>query len=476
MSPTYEFQPLFGEASPHDEAVLYLVERDLMPSMQLYEQLFIPKDPAVRAEVERLDTKEWRERAAWKRSLVLEIGDLVEDEFGHRYVVASPHRFTDKGERARFIGCVMFLDDGRLAEGLLSLLAIRRVVERGAYSEGDARERYTKAQGEPNLSFRLEGVPIRVVKHDPPAPTPPAISDRDWDPTNYQKLYDERPEETWRLVANVVGAHPFGKDRKTVSGTRHFSGGTKVYCMKSFWGDGYENIPVLGKPRGKWGLRCVVMNRRFLENFRLKRLYSPSVIERIFAVYRDDYHGQAYNPWDDSDEDRQEIESLLPWLNETARQQREAWDAEMAAVHDACGHALCAAPDKDVPETAIDAEVDRVLGKAHGEFGPSASDSGWVPCDGGKTLGTRGSENGLILIDEEHPEGARITLEQCDRHCAVTCGILGGMVHTSFCDKDRVVGTRHYLAMRQDIEGFITSDYTDDEMFDFFERFRNKWL
>lgn len=184
------------------------------------------------------------------------------------------------------------------------------------------------------------------------------------------------------------------------------------------------------------------MNRRFLENFRLKRLYSPSVIERIFAVYRDDYHGQAYNPWDDSDEDRQEIESLLPWLNETARQQREAWDAEMAAVHDACGHALCAAPDKDVPETAVDAEVDRVLGKAHGEFGPSASDSGWVPCDGGKTLGTRGSENGLILIDEEHPEGARITLEQCDRHCAVTCGILGGMVHTSFCDKDRASGTR----------------------------------
>lgn len=100
----------------------------------------------------------------------------------------------------------------------------------------------------------------------------------------------------------------------------------------------------------------------------------------------------------------------------------------------------------------------------------------WEPCEDGRTIGQLGSENGAILVDEEHPDGARITLEECDSYCTVTCGILGGMVHTSFCNRDRVAGMRHYLAMRQDIEDFITSEYTDDEMSDLFDRFFNKWL
>jgi hypothetical protein len=57
----------------------------------------------------------------------------------------------------------------------------------------------------------------------------------------------------------------------------------------------------------------------------------------------------------------------------------------------------------------------------------------WHPFDDGKTLGTIGSENGIIVCDEEHADGARITLEQ-DGYTpfAVTCGIYGWMVHTAF--------------------------------------------
>ena len=59
----------------------------------------------------------------------------------------------------------------------------------------------------------------------------------------------------------------------------------------------------------------------------------------------------------------------------------------------------------------------------------------WRPYDKSTTVGQRGSEGGIILRDEEHDLGARVTLEQ---HCtngvpvAVTCGVYGWFFHTRF--------------------------------------------
>lgn len=52
--------------------------------------------------------------------------------------------------------------------------------------------------------------------------------------------------------------------------------------------------------------------------------------------------------------------------------------------------------------------------------------------DSGKTIGETGSEQGVIVKDEEHGDGARITLE---RDCpigpyGITCGIYGWTFHT----------------------------------------------
>lgn len=57
----------------------------------------------------------------------------------------------------------------------------------------------------------------------------------------------------------------------------------------------------------------------------------------------------------------------------------------------------------------------------------------WYAFENGQTVGKQGSEEGMVLRDEEHPEGARITLER-DGHTpfAITCGIYGWMVHTCF--------------------------------------------
>lgn len=58
----------------------------------------------------------------------------------------------------------------------------------------------------------------------------------------------------------------------------------------------------------------------------------------------------------------------------------------------------------------------------------------WYAFDDGQSLGTRGSESGIILKDEEHVHGARITLERGGDIApfSITLGIYGALVHTKF--------------------------------------------
>lgn len=73
--------------------------------------------------------------------------------------------------------------------------------------------------------------------------------------------------------------------------------------------------------------------------------------------------------------------------------------------------------------------------------------------DSGKTIGARGSEEGVIVLDEEHTSGARVTLEQggCTAPWSVTCGIYGGFLHTAFAGSE-AEGRAKYSGMRADLE------------------------
>lgn len=59
---------------------------------------------------------------------------------------------------------------------------------------------------------------------------------------------------------------------------------------------------------------------------------------------------------------------------------------------------------------------------------------GWSDFDNQKSISTKGSENGLIILDIEHSDGARITLEKDsgDIPFAITTGIYGLMFHTTY--------------------------------------------
>lgn len=58
----------------------------------------------------------------------------------------------------------------------------------------------------------------------------------------------------------------------------------------------------------------------------------------------------------------------------------------------------------------------------------------WYPFESGNSLGSCGSEGGVIILDEELDAGARITIEHGgkDAPYAITCGVYGCMVHTRF--------------------------------------------
>jgi hypothetical protein len=73
----------------------------------------------------------------------------------------------------------------------------------------------------------------------------------------------------------------------------------------------------------------------------------------------------------------------------------------------------------------------------------------WGKCDEGRTIGLLGSEQGVILLDDEHTDGARITLER-DGHNApfsITCGVYGWMFHTRFLG-DEAEARNEYDAMK----------------------------
>ncbi len=93
---------------------------------------------------------------------------------------------------------------------------------------------------------------------------------------------------------------------------------------------------------------------------------------------------------------------------------------------------------------------------------PCSADD-WYPVNGGATIGAAGSEDGTVVLDEEHPAGTRITLEKQTAHrvpWAITCGVYGWMVHTRFFD-DEASARTELTAMKRDLVKLATAHEPD---------------
>lgn len=121
-------------------------------------------------------------------------------------------------------------------------------------------------------------------------------------------MTDEPIEWRWGLVGNIVKEHEFGENHEIQYGTKHFSGGTKVYCAPANWGDGYENIVVIGKHRNSFKYIEIIMPSKLIENFRLQKVYKPEVLRKMA-----DENSWVF--WDNTNEDKSRILDMLKWLN-----------------------------------------------------------------------------------------------------------------------------------------------------------------
>jgi hypothetical protein len=82
--------------------------------------------------------------------------------------------------------------------------------------------------------------------------------------------------------------------------------------------------------------------------------------------------------------------------------------------------------------------------------------SSWQPFDDGATLGLPGSEEGVVVRDEEHSLGARITLERAASVApfAITSGIYGWMMHTRFFTSESEAESQYDL-MKDSLSGLL---------------------
>jgi hypothetical protein len=75
--------------------------------------------------------------------------------------------------------------------------------------------------------------------------------------------------------------HGPGSEEVRRGGLKHFSGGTKVWVLPPQWGDGWEDVFVVGRHRGSRRLVRMVMPLRYLSEFRVQAVYSPAVMREM---------------------------------------------------------------------------------------------------------------------------------------------------------------------------------------------------
>ena len=108
----------------------------------------------------------------------------------------------------------------------------------------------------------------------------------------------------WALVGNIVDKHEYGENHEIRYGTRKFRGGTRVVLTPLCWGDGYEQVNVIGLSRYSRKYKKSVIRRNLITNYRVKKIYSPTILRIMEEAENNDNHCWW---WDNTEESYQEI-------------------------------------------------------------------------------------------------------------------------------------------------------------------------
>ncbi len=149
----------------------------------------------------------------------------------------------------------------------------------------------------------------------------------------YHKIQDETEARTydtflanghewsWCLVGNVVKEREYGENHEIRNGVKQLSGGTKVFVAPVQWGDGGEDVVVIGMHRyGKRYIEIIIPSRH-IENYRMQKVYKPAVLKLMCA--------SRYEWWGDTLRDRERIINYLNYrAPEEAAKERDLLSKE----------------------------------------------------------------------------------------------------------------------------------------------------
>lgn len=99
----------------------------------------------------------------------------------------------------------------------------------------------------------------------------------------------------------------------------------------------------------------------------------------------------------------------------------------------------------------------------------------WILYENGTTVGHKGSENGIIICDEEYSDSCRITLEKNKSvPYSITCGVYGFMCHTVFASTE-LEAREKYERMKMELKDFIDTYTEEKDYLAWVENFVEKW-
>lgn len=114
-------------------------------------------------------------------------------------------------------------------------------------------------------------------------------------------------EWQWCLVGNIVGEHEYGENHELRQGNKQFRPNAKVFVNLIYAGMGHQSILVIGTPRHSYKYIEIVIERRYVENFRLQKVFKPAVLRKM--------NQSEWDWWGNTDAARDDIIGILEWFN-----------------------------------------------------------------------------------------------------------------------------------------------------------------
>lgn len=122
-----------------------------------------------------------------------------------------------------------------------------------------------------------------------------------------QDEYPDEQEWQWCLVGNIVEEHEFGENHIVKYGTKQFRPNAKVFINLIYGGMGHEQILVIGIPRHSQSYIEIVIPRKHVCNFRMKKVFKPAVLKRI--------NSSDWDWWGNTNSSHNRLIEVLEWLN-----------------------------------------------------------------------------------------------------------------------------------------------------------------